>query len=97
MEIIAIESIVLDGALALVILYLAWQLLNTPNLFKAVVLFISFGLVLSLAWIRLNAVDVAMAEAAIGAGLTGALFMSAIAKMRPDNDKNQKADSVSEK
>lgn len=32
----------------------------------------AFGLVLSLVWLRLQAPDVALAEAAIGAGLTGA-------------------------
>ena len=39
--------------------------------FMIIVLFISFGLMLSLAWVRLKAVDIALAEAAIGAGLTG--------------------------
>ncbi|MGD8293910.1 MAG: DUF4040 domain-containing protein, partial [Desulfobacterales bacterium] len=62
-------AIAFDGVLALVLLVLAWQLLRSPNLFKAVVLFISFGLMLSLAWVRLRAIDIALAEAAIGAGL----------------------------
>ena len=66
-------AIIFDGVLALVLLVLAWRLLRSPNLFKAIVLFICFGLMLSLAWVRLKAVDIALAEAAIGAGLTGAL------------------------
>jgi hypothetical protein len=36
---------------------------------------------MSLAWVRLKAVDIALAEAAIGAGLTGALFLSALGKL----------------
>jgi energy-converting hydrogenase B subunit D len=43
-------------------------------------LFIAFGLLMALVWGRLNAFDVAMAEAAIGAGLTGALLLAALAK-----------------
>ena len=39
--------------------------------FMIIVLFISFGLMLSLAWVCLKAVDIALAEAAMGAGLTG--------------------------
>ena len=44
---------------------------------RAVVLFIAFGLLLALVWARLRAPDVALAEAAIGAGLAGALMLAA--------------------
>jgi uncharacterized MnhB-related membrane protein len=43
---------------------------------------VTFGLLLALAWMRLDAPDVALAEAAIGAGLTGALLMATIARLR---------------
>jgi uncharacterized MnhB-related membrane protein len=46
-----------------------------------VVLFVAFGLLMALCWMRLGAPDVALAEAAIGAGLTGALLMSALARL----------------
>lgn len=86
MEITSWGGVLLDGFLSLVILFLAWRLLTSKDLFKAVVLFIGFGLVMSLAWIRLRAIDIAMAEAAIGAGLTGALFLSALHRMRRTGD-----------
>ena len=70
-----------DLPLALVLLWLAWRLLTSTELFKAVVLFIAFGLLMALAWVRLQAVDIALAEAAIGAGITGALFLSALNRM----------------
>ena len=82
-------AIIFDGVLALVLLVLAWRLLRSPNLFKAIVLFISFGLMLSLAWVRLKAVDIALAEAAIGAGLTGALFLTALDRLQR-NEKNDR-------
>ena len=88
-----LNVIVFDGLLALGLLVLAWTLLRSPDLFKAIVLFISFGLIMSLAWVRLKAVDIALAEAAIGAGLTGALFLSALSKIQRGNRKDDsKAD-----
>lgn len=77
-----LNVIVFDGVLALGLLVLAWTLLRSPDLFKAIVLFICFGLIMSLAWVRLKAVDIALAEAAIGAGLTGALFLSTLSRMQ---------------
>lgn len=66
-----------DAALAIVLIGCAAVLLASRDLFKAIVLFIAFGLLMSVAWARLDAVDVALAEAAIGAGLTGALLLNA--------------------
>ena len=44
--------------------------------------FIVFSLLMTLAWARLAAPDIALAEAAIGAGLTGALLLDAIGVLR---------------
>ena len=63
-------------------LWLAWQTLACADLYKAIVLFIAFGLLMAIAWVRLDAPDVALAEAAIGAGLTGALLLSALACLK---------------
>jgi len=79
-----------DLPLALVLLWLAWRLLTSAELFKAVVLFIAFGLLMALAWVRLQAVDIALAEAAIGAGVTGALFLSALKRINSDQQKDDK-------
>ncbi|MBU0962128.1 MAG: DUF4040 domain-containing protein [Proteobacteria bacterium] len=89
-----------DIILVLTMLWLAWYLLNTEDIFKAVVLFISFGLLMALAWVRMRAPDVALAEAALGAGLTGPLFLSALRRMnrtrkgerRLDSDENRGKD-----
>jgi uncharacterized MnhB-related membrane protein len=86
-------SIAFDGILALILLVLAWRLLRSPDLFKAVVLFIGFGLMMSLAWVRLKAVDIALAEAAIGAGITGALFLSALGRLRR-NESNDRGHQI---
>jgi len=69
-----------DGALGLLLLSLAAAVLHTRQLYTSVVLLIAFGLLLALTWARLGAPDLALAEAAIGAGLTGALLLSALAR-----------------
>lgn len=68
----------LDGIVASAMPLLAWTVIRAPTLHRAVVLFVTLGLVSALAWTRLGAVDVALVEASIGAGLSGALFMSAL-------------------
>ena len=89
-ETIALLEWMFDGLLMLTLLGLAWQALKSPDLFKAIVLFIAFGLAMALAWVRLQAIDIALAEAAIGAGLTGALLLKALAQS------NELADRVSD-
>ncbi|MBU0944896.1 MAG: DUF4040 domain-containing protein [Proteobacteria bacterium] len=82
-----------DIILILTMLWLAWCLLNTEDIFKAVVLFISFGLLMALAWVRMRAPDVALAEAALGAGLTGPLFLSALRRMNRTRKGERRLDS----
>lgn len=74
-------ELLFDGVLGLMLVWLAWRVLAAADLFKAVVLFIVFGLLMALAWARLDAPDIALAEAAIGAGLTGALLLDAVGQM----------------
>lgn len=71
-------ALAFDLLLALGLLWSAWRALAAPEAARAVVMFIVFGLFLTLAWARLDAPDIALAEAAIGAGLTGALLLDAL-------------------
>lgn len=71
-----------DLMLAAALPLTAWRALAASDLFKAAVYFIVFGLLMALAWARLAAPDIALAEAAIGAGLTGALLLDAVAHLR---------------
>jgi len=79
---IAMMLQIFDGVLLLIIVVLAWRSLNDHDLFRAVIKFIALGLLIAVAWVRLRAPDVALAEAAVGSGLTGALILSALARMR---------------
>lgn len=67
-----------DLLLAAMLLGLGWAAVATRDLKRGVILFIAFGLLLAVAWARLRAPDLALAEAAIGAGLAGALLLAAL-------------------
>jgi multisubunit Na+/H+ antiporter MnhB subunit len=82
METIILLQWIFDILLAIGLLGLAWQALTSPDIFKGIVLFVTFGLLMALAWVRLDAPDIALAEAGIGAGLTGALLLAAFARLR---------------
>lgn len=71
---------VFDLTLILLLLGLAGAALHTRKLYTSVVLFIVFGLMLALTWARLGAIDLALAEAAIGAGLIGVMLLAALAR-----------------
>lgn len=67
----------LDIGIAAVALGLAWRAVVVRRAFDSAVAFVIYGLVLTLGWVRLDAIDVALTEAAIGSGLTGALLLGA--------------------
>lgn len=79
---------VFDGLLAALIVVLAWRAVTDAELFRAVVSFVALGLTLAITWFRLAAPDLALAEAAVGGGLTGALMLAALRRWsdRSGND-----------
>jgi multisubunit Na+/H+ antiporter MnhB subunit len=73
-----------DSVLILLLLGLAGTALHVRRLYTSIVLFIVFGLLLALTWARLGAVDLALAEAAIGAGLIGVMLLAALGRSGPE-------------
>ncbi len=72
--------------LALLILAVAGFVIVARGSFAAIVGFVAYGLLVSLAWMGLSAPDVALTEAALGGGVTGALLLGACARLRRVND-----------
>ena len=72
----------LDLGLAALVLAVAVWTIATNEAFAAVVGFVAYGLLLSIVWVRLYAVDVAITEAAIGSGVTGLLLVGGVTRMR---------------
>jgi multisubunit Na+/H+ antiporter MnhB subunit len=75
----------LDCGIAVLVFAAAGWTIIARGSFAAVVGFVSFGLLLTLLWVRLDAIDVALTEAAIGSGLTGALLLGAASRL-PDTE-----------
>jgi len=75
-------GMMLDITIAVFLLCLGWGAMHARSTSASIGLYVAFGLILSLAWARLGAPDLALAEAAIGAGLTGVLLLQAAAASR---------------
>jgi len=71
----------LDLLLAGMTVALALWVVAARGTFEACIGFVSLGLFLALAWIRLGSIDVALTEAAIGAGIGGVLLLNAAVKL----------------
>ncbi len=72
----------LDTGLAGLVLAAAIWTIASREAFAAVVGYVVYGLLLSLVWVRLFALDVALTEAAIGGGATGVLMITAAMRLR---------------
>ena len=73
---------VVSVAVVLLLLWLALWTVVARDAFLAIAGFVVYGLLLSLVWVRLAGIDVALTEAAIGGGLTGALLIGAVGRLR---------------
>jgi multisubunit Na+/H+ antiporter MnhB subunit len=76
-------SLAFDILLALAIIFMAATVLRTHDRVACIAGFVVTGLLVALSWVRLGAPDVALAEAAIGAGLTGALLLRSARRLKP--------------
>lgn len=72
----------LDLLLVAGLILLALHIATVRDERNAIVAFVSFGLLVALAWLRLASVDVALTEAAIGGGVVGLLLLRAEAQLR---------------
>lgn len=53
----------------------------SKNLLNAILIYMSFSLVMSMLWICLESPDLAITEAAVGAGITSVLFFVTLKKI----------------
>lgn len=73
-------SAVFDAVMLLLLIATAVTVARARDLVAAVVTFALYSLVLCLVWQHRGAPDVAITEAAVGAGVTSVLFLLTIAK-----------------
>ncbi|WP_343213162.1 Na(+)/H(+) antiporter subunit B [Fusibacter paucivorans] len=55
---------------------------RTKNLLGAVIIFMVYSLMMAILWQRMNAPDLAITEAAVGAGITSILFIVTLRKIK---------------
>ena len=60
------------------------------NLLNSVLIFMSYSLVMSIIWILLESPDLAITEAAVGAGVTSLLFFVTLKKIRAMKEEDKK-------
>ncbi|MDT8437885.1 MAG: hydrogenase subunit MbhD domain-containing protein [Wenzhouxiangellaceae bacterium] len=70
-----------DLAVLVLMLACVLSIARARDLVKSAILFSVYSLALCLLWVHRAAPDVAMTEAAVGAGLTVALFLVTIARV----------------
>lgn len=54
----------------------------SKNLLNSILIFMSYSLVMSIIWVMLESPDLAITEAAVGAGVTSVLFFVTLKKIR---------------
>ncbi len=82
----------LNVILLLFIIVCAVAVAVTKNLLSAVIIFMAQGLVLSVVWILLRSPDLAITEAAVGAGISSILLFAALKKIKAIGGKEEQAD-----
>ena len=82
----------LNVILLLFIIVCAVAVAVTRNLLSAVIIFMAQGLVLSVVWILLRSPDLAITEAAVGAGISSILMFAALKKIKAIGGKEEQAD-----
>ena len=65
----------------------------TKNTLISVIIFMSYSVVMSVIWALLKAPDLAITEAAVGAGVTSVLFFVTLKKIRLIRDNENKENS----
>ena len=80
---------ILNILLLIFIIVCAVAVSLTKNLFTSIVIFMSQSLAMSIIWLLLESPDLAITEAAVGAGVTSLLFFLALKKIHAIDARNE--------
>lgn len=72
---------IFGGIMMLFLIGSAIAVSAVKNLLGAIIVFMVYSLVMAILWQQLNAPDLAITEAAVGAGITTLLFVLALRKI----------------
>jgi len=74
--------VIVDCLLLLLMVICALVVVQMKDLLSALMLLSIYSLIMALVWVRMDAPDVALTEAAVGAGITTVLFIAALSKTK---------------
>ena len=72
---------VFQAVLLLVMIVCAISVSFTKKIISAVIIFMSYSVIMSIVWLLLESPDLALTEAAVGAGVTSVLFFLALRRI----------------
>lgn len=89
---------VFQGILFIFLIVCAVSVTFSRNLLNSIIIFMSYSLIMSIIWILLESPDLAITEAAVGAGITSILFFVTLKKIHAMTDmtKDKKKDNQGE-
>ena len=64
----------------------------SKNLLNSILIFLSYSLIMSIMWILLQSPDLAITEAAVGAGVTTILFFATLKKIHAMEEEKKQDD-----
>ena len=82
-------GLLLDIVLVVCLIAVAVWIIAARDVFSAIADFVAFGLLLSIAWYRIEAPDVALTEIAVGSGATGVMLLRARGLDRGGSEMNR--------
>jgi len=88
---IFLEAAIFEYILLVFLIACAITVSLTRKIVTAVIIFMSYSVVMSIVWAMLQAPDLALTEAAIGAGITSVLFFLVIKRIN-SMDKGSKGE-----
>ena len=60
----------------------------TKTLLQAVIIFMAYSSIMCILWVLMESPDLAITEAAVGAGISGVLFLLTLRKIREEDNKD---------
>lgn len=88
---------VFQCVLLLFLLVCAVAVSFSKNLLNSVLIYMSYSLIMSIIWVTLQSPDLAITEAAVGAGITSLLFFATLKKIQAINTKREYDEKNNEK
>ena len=80
---------IFQGILFIFLVACAISVTFSKNLLNSIIIYMSYSLIMSIIWILLESPDLAITEAAVGAGITSVLFFITLKKIHAMTDMNK--------